>query len=316
VTVFRTSRFYIALMSFVGLLAFQGTGAGLASQVAQARVTPTPAPGAAVAQPPKTARFIQISAGAFFGCGVRTNHTLLCWGSKSHGETLAPSGTFTQVSVASTNGSGDAAGDFACALSTAQGGKVAVVCWGNKKHYGKVPAGTFSQVTAGGQSTCALQGAPGETGKIVCWGSHLNVPSGKFSSLSSGEPWCALRPNGAPVCWSGYVGTTGQKGPFTQITVSGGDVQFTCGLQANGKFTCWGGNNKLYNKGLNRQTSTYSQISAGLYALCGVRTSDAGVSCAYLQSGSKPASGRFTQVSTGWRSYVCALKIGGQAVCW
>jgi hypothetical protein len=57
-------------------------------------------------------------ATARYGCGVRANGTVACWGGDLAGETSPPSGTFTQVS----------AGDvFTCGLKTDDH----VACWGN-----------------------------------------------------------------------------------------------------------------------------------------------------------------------------------------
>ena len=59
---------------------------------------------------PPAGKFIQVSAGALFTCGVKADHTLACWGYNFYGQVKrAPEGEFKQVSAG--------LGGHACAIS-------------------------------------------------------------------------------------------------------------------------------------------------------------------------------------------------------
>ena len=100
----------------------------------------------------------------------------------------------------------------------------------------------------------------------------------RFASISSGwRHTCALRADGAPVCWGGDE--SGQTSPppgeaFTAIS-SGGE--HTCALRADGTALCWGSDES-------GQTSP-------------------------------PQGEAFTAISSGWR-HTCALRADGTALCW
>ena len=59
-----------------------------------------------------------ISAAYYFACGIRTDDTVACWGSNSHGEATPPSGTFKAISGGF---------DHTCAIRTND----TVACWGD-----------------------------------------------------------------------------------------------------------------------------------------------------------------------------------------
>ena len=75
--------------------------------------------------------------GRHSSCGVRTDGTVLCWGSNRYGQADPPDGEF--VDVATT-------GDSACGLRT----DGTVVCWGNNNQgQADAPSGRFRDVAAG-----------------------------------------------------------------------------------------------------------------------------------------------------------------------
>ena len=90
----------------------------------------------------------------------------------------------------------------------------------------------FSAMDAGEQHTCALR----PNGAAVCWGSNLygqlTPPQGEtFASISAGgNHTCALRPNGAAVCWG--KNENGQSSPPQGITFSSiaAATDHTCGI--------------------------------------------------------------------------------------
>jgi hypothetical protein len=144
--------------------------------------------------------FIQVSTatGGFNGsenyaCGIKTDQTLVCWGSNAYGKASPPTGTFTQIDLDANNG---------CGLRT----DGTLACWGQNA-YGSlnVPSGTFVMVDAGHQYGCAL----GIDDKIVCWGRNFvgqsSPPSGisdTFTHVSAGDFYaCGVRTDSTTTCW-------------------------------------------------------------------------------------------------------------------
>lgn len=259
-----------------------------------------------VAQPPSSARFTQVSAGGdgqtgTFACGLDAAQTVRCWGKKTDGQTTAPAGTFSQVR---------SGGGLACALSTVQGGKNAIVCWGSKKdHATSPPAGTFSQISVGAGSACALEGQAGTPGKVTCWGADGSTPKGLFTSLSTGEPWCGVAAGGTIKCWTGWGVPKKLAGKYTQVTV--GSSGFLCGLLAAGAASCAGGGDGTAAKQL---SGTYSQLTGGFYEVCGLRAPSGHIQCGGVSQYPAP-SGTFTDLSVGLWMYNCAVRTGGKVVC-
>jgi len=228
--------------------------------------------------------------------------SLLCWGSKSNGQTLAPAGPFTQV----------AAGDgFACALTVMHAGKNSIKCWGKTApskliRKGKPLVGTFNQISAGA-GVCVINGPAGRAGKVTCWRAGNPRPTDLFTQVSASEAEvCGLKTGGSSVCWSGWAVPKSEPGPFTQVAT--GSSGFMCGLSPSGRVPCWGfavGNYKL--------PATYTQISAGWYELCGLG-SDGSITCRGSGRNTAPP-GSFKAVVAG-QDYNCAMRANGSAFCW
>jgi alpha-tubulin suppressor-like RCC1 family protein len=131
----------------------------------------------------------QVSTGYAFGCAVRTNGTLWCWGVNADGE--VGDGTTTnrtspvQVGTATDWSSVTAGYSSACALKTTG----TVWCWGFNQ-YGEVADGT----------TTTPVKSPKQVGSGTSWTSVVNV----------GDAYCAQRNDNTLWCW-GYNGT-GQLG--------------------------------------------------------------------------------------------------------
>ena len=137
------------------------------------------------------------------------------------------------------------------------------------------PMGPFSAFSRGTDHVCALLQSDST---IACWSAdgsdEVSPPSGGYSAISSGDGGsCALRNDGAAVCWGSLEvspesdGTA--TGPF--VSVSRGS-DHACALDSEGAITCWGSDD-------DGQTSppdgAYIAISSGDGGSCALRDDDA-----------------------------------------
>jgi alpha-tubulin suppressor-like RCC1 family protein len=150
--------------------------------------------------------------------------------------------------------------------------------------------------------------------------------SGPARAEVSGESWrlpelvsagrssftCALRTDGAAICWG--LDDSGQASPpaETFVQVSTGR-QHACGVREDGTAICWG--DDRFGK-LDAPASAFRQITVGGDHTCGLRT-DGGISC--WGSGTfgqlDAPAGEFVQVGAG-ADHNCAVRSDGNAVCW
>jgi alpha-tubulin suppressor-like RCC1 family protein len=275
-----------------------------------------------------------LEAGDYHTCGVKTDGTIACWGAGTtntgvyphFGQSITPSGTFTQVSGGVYH---------TCGVKT----DGTIACWG-WNYYGQATtsdAGLFDQVKAGGYHTCGLKtdgsvacwGAGTTTGGFADYGQSIPLP-GPFIQVSGGMfHTCGFKTDGSVACWgyNDYGEAPGSKdGPFTQVSAGG---WHTCGVKADGTIACWGagqtdtGWDRNYGQSI-PPSGTFIQVSAGGEHTCGVRTdgtvacwgagtTNTGVEPHYGQS--IPPTGTFTQVSVG-RYHTCGVKTDGTVICW
>jgi alpha-tubulin suppressor-like RCC1 family protein len=242
-------------------------------------------------------------------CELLSNGTLACWGAGTtnkgvgpdFGQSMPPSGTFTQVSASFS---------YTCGLKS----DGTVVCWGVGFQGENIPpSGTFTQVSAGYEHACGLK----SDGTLACWGwdgyGQATPPSGTFTQVSAGyDHTCGLKSDGTIACWgwSYYGQIFPPSGTFTQVN-AGGD--HTCGLKSNGTLACWGEN--TYNQ-INAPTGTFTQIEAGSDHTCALKYSGR-LACWGDNSDGQATvpSGTFSQVSAGG-SHTCGLKSDGTPFCW
>ena len=116
----------------------------------------------AMSAPPE-GRFISVSAGFLFSCGVRVDNSAECWGPMAavSDALTPPEGGYTAVSVG---------GFHACGIHIDQ----SVVCWGSDQGFdgdflgqATPPDGPFEVINAGAYHTCGFR----PDGEIRCWGS-------------------------------------------------------------------------------------------------------------------------------------------------
>jgi len=161
-----------------------------------------------------------------YGCAIRVDGAILCWGYDSDGRTVPPEGSYTSLSLGTATG---------CALD-AEG---VATCWGRNRHgEADPPAGErFRQVDVAGGHACGvtLEGA------LVCWGDAPPTDEGLYSfvSVASGElaSTCALRDDGTIVCWQSVLSPP--EGRFTALDMRSRAV---CALRDDHRLVCWGDN--------------------------------------------------------------------------
>jgi hypothetical protein len=160
--------------------------------------------------PTMTFRRVALGEGTF-GCAIRTDGTLACWGGHCEGagacmgDVKPPPGRYVDIAVAR---------DFACAVSVDGG----VVCWSdvpapdiappaNLKVTRIAVAGGFSCRREESRHVCAVEVG----GRLRCWGraepfewygTPYGAPSGTFTDVAiAGSHGCARSTAGELSCW-------------------------------------------------------------------------------------------------------------------
>ena len=270
-------------------------------------------------------RYTTISAGASHTCAIRTSGAIECWGQNDYGQTDAPDGSFSAVSVALLGG------QFTCAIRTSSG---AIVCWGtngypfideeakewriNETGQIDAPAGSFTGVSAGRYHACGLR----TSGEITCWGNNsrgqADAPEGSFTAVGAGIGYaCALRENSAIVCWGSKDGQgqyLGQSDPppgsFTAVSAG---FLHACAIRESGAIECWGDSSR---RQADAPAGSFTVVSAGFLHTCAIRESGAIECWGDNRNGQADAPpGSYIAVSAG-SEHTCGLRENNAIVCW
>ena len=172
--------------------------------------------------------FTSISAGAFYTCGVTTDHAAYCWGFNLNGQLGDGSTTDRSTPALVSDGHlfatvSAGSGSRTCGLTT----EGAAYCWGggslgDGKATGdstpvRVVGGyQFISVEVGDYHACGIA----TTGAVYCWGSNGEGQLGDGTRID----------RATPVLVSGSL-------TFTSLKVGLGH---TCGIAGNGVTYCWG----------------------------------------------------------------------------
>jgi Regulator of chromosome condensation (RCC1) repeat len=259
---------------------------------------PAGLPNAVAGLPGPSGSFSQISVGAFTGCGVHPDGSVACWGDGPvHPVLASPTGSFRQISVGGGGSSGGTVPPaafynhpFACGITL----RFSIFCWGDST-FGQAqpPPGRFSQVSAGQTAACAVA----MNSNVACWGQgahkSMKPPTGKFTQVTlgdtqaasfdfqvgfSGSYACAVTVLHAVTCWGGEKGYRPYaRAPSGSFSSISAGDTATCGVNTASKIVCWG----YFPPGVSPLPDwTFSQVSVG-EVVCGVRTGTGAIACAY-----------------------------------
>lgn len=225
--------------------------------------------------------WLSVSAGSEFTCAVKGDHTLWCWGLDTSrqlgdGKTTNSSVPVQEKTLATDWASVSAGSAFACAVKL-DGSRW---CWGT------------NSLGQGGDTTTTSITQPTMVDAETTWGS---IAAGDFAS-------CALRADGTLWCWgdgsNGQTGQPGAEGPLlapaqvgtaSDWTAIASGQRFACGLQKDGRVSCWG---------------TAARAALGL---------------GYVSDRSDPTP---AGAGTDWAEVAvqlddgCAIKVNGDLSCW
>jgi hypothetical protein len=260
---------------------------------------------------PATLAFASVTAGYGAACGVKTDGTIVCWGTRAPAK--PPVGSFTSVSL----------GGWPCGVKT----DGTIVCWDSfsGELFGTVadggmpvgfptPPGSYTSVSVGYARVCAVK----DDDTIVCWGvacSNVEAPpAGSFASVSSGDSWvCGVKTDGSVACWNQCLMPgipAPASGTFTSVSVG---VGFACGVRTDGSIACWG--NNFYGEAT-PPAGTFRSVSAGNQYACGVKT-DGTIACwgDNTYGRATPPSGTFASIGAGYE-FACGVTTDGTLACW
>ena len=244
---------------------------------------------------PLTDRYSTVSVGYLWSCGTTTDGKALCWDRNS--KWFAPMDTGSAWSSAI-----------------------------------RTPPTPKRTVAVGLVHACGIR----LDRTITCWGDNEYIhgedqtryfgmtdhPNGQFVSITASDHYtCAIRTNGAAVCWG--QGTTRETpGPFSDISVG---RHHACAVRANRNADCWRISPIYWMQpgALNAPSGEFASVSTGTDHSCAVRTDGTGVCWGSNHSReSEIPDGDYLTVSAGPQhghfgyAHSCGITNDGTAVCW
>ena len=249
----------------------------------------------------------RVAASGNHSCAIRADGTVACWGMNDDGQSIAPAGTYTDI----TTGGSAFTSSHSCAIRT----DGTVACWGsNWDGQLDAPAGTYTDIAAGWNHTCAIRVG----GTVACWGDNkvgqLDAPAGTYTDIAAaGLDSCAIRADDKIVCWGSN--SDGQSdapaGIYTDIAA---ESTLWCAIRADGTIACWYSNRDHQ---FDLAGATYTDVAAGSGHVCAIRA-DGSIACwvgiNFYGQLDAPA-GIYTDIAAG-SNHSCAIRTDGIVACW
>ena len=253
---------------------------------------------------PADERFTTIEAGGLYTCGLRSDRTSLCWGHVYELGEDVPEVIREQVAPPFPPEDEQFTAISASGFLTCGLRADGVgICWNVRDEY--LPFGTEQvvEISAGGANVCGLR----SDGSVLWYGLGEGPPEGeRFSAVSVAFAHnCGLRSDGSVLCWG--VDLAGQLSPpegelFSAVATG---TLHTCGLLLDGSAVCWG-----YD--LERAVEVTGSPRSGP----GTGVNAPGMEFLFNTHRTEPPEGeRFTAIATGsW--HTCGLRQDGGVSCW
>lgn len=258
--------------------------------------------------------FLQLASGRYHTCGLRTDHTVSCWGldtascpsadSQNEQPNIVDLQTQIMNGIPTTQHFAyiEAGDSFNCGLR--QDGFLQ--CWGSNEDgiieavqsEDDIGGARYKSLACGSRHCCAIRWDD----VIRCWGNNDNGeatdPAGYFKAVAAGnEHSCGISENDTLSCW-GINEFNQSQVPHTRLTTVATGGQHACGLRPDGSITCWGQND--YGQAPQTQIVIPPNLSDEEKAQL---------------TAQDPIKNAFSQLSAG-PSHTCGVKLDGQILCW
>ena len=181
---------------------------------------------------------------------------------------------------------------------------------------GEVSLGTYTAIDPVVNANRPDIWALGTDGTIQCLLAGTPVPSGRFSSISSGDSYtaCAIRADKTLACWSWSVPWylnpvhAPPAGEFSAVSVGNDHM---CALRVSGSVVCWGVDDAGET---DAPGGVFKAVTAGDTHSCGLR-SDSTVVCWGDSRLTRSPSGEFASIDAG-SIHSCGVRTDGNVTCW
>ncbi len=252
--------------------------------------------------PPKGEKYIDLAVWRDRACGVRLDHTRMCWDQDAVSNDNFIPGDDKFINYESGISS------FSCGVRI----DGTIECLGGRRVLEETgwtewerlsaPPGVFTSVSVGSDYACGLH----PDGGVECWGSDwgsdefgkLTPPGGVFTQITTSRDFaCGLRPSGGVECWggsgflrrqskvvpprerlmsvdAGWGGWYNPSSPTSSVRHGGFmDWGYSCGLREDGTALCWGDGGSIGGSYsiLSPPGGVFEEIEVGMWRACGLR---------------------------------------------